>query len=237
MLKENKLTILPSLICMDLCNLEAEVKKLEKNGYDMLHVDILDGYFSPSMPIGLDTVRQLRKKTDMDFDVHIMTKDNEFFVKELIDIGVQRIAFHSETTLHVDHLLKLIQANNIVPGLAFNPATNTSVLEYVSEYCEYVLLMLINPGFAGQKGEKQVPYYLRKVKDFRDYFRKNHSNMEIEVDGRISFDNIPELAQAGARSFVAGTSTLFSKADVFENNHQRLTNLIRQEESRLESNY
>lgn len=98
-------SITPSLICSDLCNLEASVKALEETGCQMLHVDILDGYFSPSMPLGLDTVRQLRKKTSLAFDAHVMAVDNTFFMEELADIGVHRMCFQVETERHISHKL------------------------------------------------------------------------------------------------------------------------------------
>lgn len=98
----------PSLICLDLCNLEAQVRELENSGCPMLHVDILDGYFSPSMPIGLDVVRQLRKKTNLPFDVHLMAREQDYFVEELLDIGVDQLVFHGECEPHLDNRLNMI---------------------------------------------------------------------------------------------------------------------------------
>ena len=100
-----KCIISPSLISVcDLCNLEGSVRQLEQAGIEMLHVDILDGHFSPSMPLGLDTVRQLRKKTNMIFDVHLMTTAHDFFVEELLDIGVEQLVFHGEMEPHMDNI-------------------------------------------------------------------------------------------------------------------------------------
>ena len=152
----------PSLICLDMCNLEMQVKELEESGIRMLHIDILDGYFSPSMPLGLDTVRQLRKKTDMFFDCHIMTQRPDFFVDELIDIGVQQINFQIETCDHIDGMLNKIHDVGIRAGVALKPATPLYQLEYILEKCDSVLLMLINPGYASAKSERQVPYADRK---------------------------------------------------------------------------
>lgn len=121
----------PSLICLDMCNLEREVKTLEKAGIKMLHVDILDGHFSPSMPLGLDTVRQLRAKTDMFFDCHVMVTEQDYFVDELLDIGVDQIVFHGETQPHIDGMLNRIHAKGVKAGVALKPATPLSELEYV----------------------------------------------------------------------------------------------------------
>ena len=92
----------PSLICLDMCNLESQVRVLEDSGIQMLQVDILDGHFSPSMPLGLDTVRQLRQKTKLQFDCHVMVTEQDYFVDELLDIGVEQIVFHAETQPHID---------------------------------------------------------------------------------------------------------------------------------------
>lgn len=120
-----------SLICLDLCNLESEIRVLEQSGIGQIHVDILDGHFSPSMPLGLDTVRQLRAKTDLPFECHVMTTANDYFVDELIDIGVQQIVFHAETEPHIDGMLKRIRAKGVRAGLALKPATDLSSLNYV----------------------------------------------------------------------------------------------------------
>ena len=208
---KNAVQISPSLICLDLCRLEMEVQKLEKHGINQLHVDLLDGHFSPSMPIGLEVVRSLRARTRIPFDVHLMVQDNEFFIRETMAIGVQRICFHYESALHVDWLLALIQENGIEAGIALAPATPLDVLEYVVERLYFVLLMLINPGFAGNKGEQQVPYAVRKVAECRNFLDKGPRHIPIEIDGRVSFDTIPQLVAAGADSLVAGTACLFSK--------------------------
>ena len=106
----------PSLICLDLCNLEAQVRELENSGCPMLHVDILDGYFSPSMPIGLDVVRQLRKKTNLPFDVHLMAREQDYFVEELLDIGVDQLVFHGECEPHLDNRLNMIHRHRPQAG-------------------------------------------------------------------------------------------------------------------------
>ncbi len=122
----------PSLICFDLCNLERDVHLLDASGIELLHVDILDGHFSPSLPLGLETVRQLRQKTKLQFDVHLMATANENFVDELLDIGVQQLIFHVETEPHVDNLLNKIKSRNVRAGVALKPGTPVSVLDCIS---------------------------------------------------------------------------------------------------------
>ena len=205
--------ISPSLICLDLCNLEREVKKLEKAGVKMLHVDILDGHFSPSMPLGLDTVRQLRKKTDLFFDCHVMVTEQDYFVDELLDIGVDQIVFHGETQPHIDGMLNRIHAKGVKAGVALKPATPLTELDYVLDKCDTVLLMLINPGYAFVKGEKQVAYADRKIKELRQMIKERGLATKIELDGRISYETIQTYGTGVADIFVTG-STCLKKDDL-----------------------
>ena len=212
----------PSLICLDMCNLEREVKTLEKAGIKMLHVDILDGHFSPSMPLGLDTVRQLRAKTAMFFDCHVMVTEQDDFVDELLDIGVDQIVFHGETQPHIDGMLNRIHAKGVKAGVALKPATPLSELEYVLDKCDTVLLMLINPGYAFVKGEKQVTYADRKIRELRKMITDRGLKTKIEVDGRISPDNIRTYGKSDVDIFVTG-STCIKK----DNMEQSLEDLMK----------
>lgn len=210
-----KCIISPSLISVcDLCNLEGSVRQLEDAGIEMLHVDILDGHFSPSMPLGLDTVRQLRKKTDMIFDVHLMTTAHDFFVEELLDIGVQQLVFHGEMEPHMDNRLNQIRKAGVKAGVAMKPGTSLNMLEYVLEKCDAVLLMLINPGYAQSKAEGQVPYASRKVRELHEMIVSRGLDTKVILDGRISKQNMEEFAPEGlADIFVAG-STCLDKTDL-----------------------
>ena len=209
---QEKCILSPSLICLDMTNLESQTKTLEAGGIRALHVDILDGHFSPSMPLGLDTVRQLRAKTGLVFDCHVMTTANDYFVNELLDIGVQQIVFHGETEPHVDGMLNRIRAAGVRAGVALKPATPLSALDYVLEKCDTVLLMLINPGYAFVKGEKQVPYAERKIRELRERIEKQGLPTLIELDGRVSPDNIRNWSGI-ADIFVTG-STCLKKDDL-----------------------
>lgn len=210
-----KCILSPSLISVcDLCNLEGSVRQLEEAGIEMLHVDILDGHFSPSMPLGLDTVRQLRKKTDMIFDVHLMTTAHDFFVEELLDIGVEQLVFHGEMEPHMDNRLNQIHKAGVRAGVALKPGTPLSQLEYVIEKCDAVLLMLINPGYAQSKAEGQVPYAARKVRELHEMIAARGLDTKVILDGRISKQNMMDFAPEGlADIFVAG-STCLDKNDL-----------------------
>lgn len=205
--------ISPSLICLDLCNLEEQVKLLEESGIQMLHVDILDGHFSPSMPLGLETVRQLRRKTNLEFEAHVMVTEPQYYVDELIECGVSQIVFHIETAEHADGLLNYIHSKGVRAGVAMKPATPLIVLDYILDQCDAVLLMLINPGFAQCTGETQVAYADRKIRDLRKMINGRGLDTKIILDGRISPENIENYGRGIADIFVAG-STCINKDDL-----------------------
>lgn len=223
---QKHITIAPSIMCADLCNLEKSVREIEEAGLDTLHIDIIDGAFSPSMPLGINTIEQLRQITDMKFDVHIMANSNEFFIQEMLRIGVEQITFHIETSLHTDRYVNLIKKHNTKVGIALNPATPLSVLDYVLPQCDTVLLMLINPGFATDKGEKQVTYATKKVEDLSKLIQSQGLNTKIEVDGRVSLDTISTLVKAGADILVAGSTSLFERNNRLKDNKILMESLI-----------
>lgn len=198
----------PSLICFDMCNLEEQVRLLEQSGITMLHVDILDGHFSPSMPLGLETVRQLRQKTALQFDVHLMATKNDYFVDELLDIGVEQLVFHAETEPHIDNMLNKIRSRGVRAGLALKPATPVSDLKCVLEKCDTVLLMLINPGYAWNKAEQQVSYADEKIRELRGMIESRNLPTAIEIDGRISPKNIETYGTSMVDIFVAGSTCI-----------------------------
>ncbi len=220
---ESYVHIAPSVMCADLCNLEADIRELEAAGINMLHFDLMDAHFVPNMPIGLALIQQLRSKTDCAFDIHLMVEDNDFFVDAVAEIGVQQIAVHVESATHLDRTLSLIQAHGIKAGAALNPATPLSVLHYVLERLDFVLIMTVNPGFAGQK---VVPATLQKIAECRTFLDDHGVSLPIEVDGNVSFENIPKMVSAGADILVGGTSSVFQKSTSRAENVQRTQRAI-----------
>lgn len=198
----------PSLIsCCDMCRLGESVQALEAAGIGMLHVDILDGHFSPSMPLGLDAVRALRKVSGMAFDVHLMATEHDYFISELLDIGVDQIVFHGEMEPHIDNRLNMIHAAGVRAGVALKPATPLSTLDYVLEKCDTVLLMLINPGYASSRAEGQVPYGGRKIRELAGLIRQRGLPTLVEIDGRISRENMRDYID-DVNIFVAGSTCI-----------------------------
>ncbi len=226
-MKRRSPEIYPSLICSDMYNLERSIYEFTSAGCTMIHVDVLDGHFSPSMPLGLDTIAQIRKHSDIQMDVHIMSDKNEFFIRKMIEMGCERICFHVETAPHVDYLLNLIRRSGIKAGLALKPSTPVWMLEEMAGCLDFVLLMLINPGYAGDGAETQVRYAADKVRQCRQFLEQKHCEIPIEVDGRITFDNLPVLLEAGAEQFVGGTGTYFQKNQTFAENKKQLDNILK----------
>ena len=210
---DQKCIFSPSLITLDLCTLEKQVKELEDAGIEMLHVDLLDGYFSPSMPIGLDVIRQLRQKTSLAFDVHLMANSHDYFVDELLDIGVQQIVVHGECDPHMDNRLNMIRRKGVRAGIALKPATSLQILDYVLDKCDVVLLMLINPGYASSASEEQVHYADRKLRSLHQMITARGLDTKIEIDGRISPKNVKQYANDLVDIFVAG-STCIKRDDI-----------------------
>ena len=178
-----KCIISPSVICLDMLHLERQVRELEKAGIKMLHIDILDGHFSPSMPLGSESIKQRRSMTNLLFECHVMADPPEYFVEELLEIGVQQITFQLETAPHPDGLINKIHSMGVRAGLALKPSTPLSHLEYEIEKCDSVLVMQINPGYASSKGENRVCFADRKIRELRKMIDKMGLNTKIIIDG------------------------------------------------------
>ncbi|MDO7870583.1 MAG: ribulose-phosphate 3-epimerase [Enterococcus sp.] len=215
-----KIVLSPSVMCADLVNLASSVKELEEIGIDTLHIDVIDGAFSPSMPLGIETIKRMREITKLDFDIHIMAMNNEYFIKEMLAIGVQNITFHYETSLHIDRYVRLIKDAGAKAAIALNPGTSLSVLDAIIEELDMICLMLINPGFATNKNEKQVPYATQKITKLKHMIESKGLSTSIQVDGRVSLDSIAELVYAGADNLVLGSTSLFIKENSLAENRR-----------------
>ena len=224
-MSQSGVLVAPSIMCADLCNLESDVKALESIGVDLLHFDLMDAHFVPNMPIGLELLSQLRPKTDCPYDVHLMVEDNDFFISKLSEIGVQQITVHAESALHLDRTLGLIRDCGIKAGLALNPATPIGAINYVLDRIDYILIMTVNPGFAGQS---MVPSALQKITDCQTFLQQRDVSLPIEVDGNVSFENIPKMVGAGANILVAGSSSIFNRYGSLSENAECVREAISQ---------
>ncbi|MEI6175882.1 MAG: ribulose-phosphate 3-epimerase [Verrucomicrobiota bacterium] len=204
----SKVWIEPSIMCADAGHLAAELRQLEELGVHALHIDIMDAHFVPNMQLGLGTIEQIRPLTSLPFDAHLMVDDPAFFIPLLAKIGVQYVSVHVEAMPHADRVLAMIRDHGMKAGLGFNPGTPLDSLDYLVPRLDFVLIMTVNPGFAGQK---LVPTTLKKIADCRARLDALGANIPIQVDGNVSFENIPAMVAAGGDWLIAGTSSLFSQ--------------------------
>jgi ribulose-phosphate 3-epimerase len=210
-------------MCADNARLGEEVRRLEEIGADMLHFDVMDGRFVPNLPLGLRAIEDLRKLTALPFDVHLMVEDNDFFVRAVLPLGVQRIAVHVESARHLDRTLASIRDGGARAGAALNPQTPPDALAYVLDRLDFVLAMTVNPGYAGQT---LAPSAMQKIADCRAFLDRRGKALPIEVDGNVSFENVPEMVAAGAGVLVAGTSSLYHRGASLADNARRLRQAI-----------
>lgn len=205
---ERKKQIAPSVMCADFMNLGKCIRDFEKNGIEYIHVDIMDGKFVPNFTLGTDFCKALKKATDIPLDIHLMVENPEEKLTWFEFGEGDYVSVHYESTKHLQRVLAEIRKRGAKPMLAINPATPIEVLRWVLPDIDAVLLMTVNPGFAGQKLVEQC---LEKITELRKYMDSlGYENIEIEVDGNVSFENARRMSDAGADIFVAGTSSIFN---------------------------
>lgn len=202
--------IAPSILSADFARLGQEVEDVLEAGADIVHFDVMDNHYVPNLTIGPMVCTALRKHgIEAPIDVHLMVSPVDDLIKMFIDAGATYITFHPEASQHVDRSLQLIKDGGCKAGLVFNPATPLHHLDYVMDKLDMVLLMSVNPGFGGQKF---IPATLDKLKAAKAKIAASGRNIQLEVDGGVTVDNIRSIAQAGADTFVAG-SAIFNTDD------------------------
>ncbi len=220
MAKDN--LIAPSILSADFARLGEEVDNVLAAGADIIHFDVMDNHYVPNLTIGPLVCNALRKHgVTVPIDVHLMVKPVDRIIPDFAQAGATYITFHPEASEHLDRSLQLIREQGCKSGLVFNPATPLSYLEYVLDKIDMILLMSVNPGFGGQKF---IPTTLRKLREARRIIDKSGLDIRLEIDGGVKVDNIREIKQAGADTFVAG-SAIFSAAR--DNDQHRYDSVIR----------
>jgi ribulose-phosphate 3-epimerase len=215
-----KKQISPSVMCVDFFNLAETISEFERQNIEYIHVDIMDGVYVPNFTLGTDFIKQLKKHTKIPMNIHLMIENPESKL-DWFEFGEgDYVAIHYETTKHLHKAVAAIRAKGAKPMVAINPATPISVLENILDDIDAVLVMTVNPGFAGQK---LIPSTLGKISALRKYLDKNgYENIEIEVDGNVSFENARLMSDAGANIFVAGTSSIFKAGQSMAENTAKL---------------
>jgi len=195
-----------SLMCANLGRLAQEVKKLEAGGIDLFHFDIMDAHFVPNLTLGPLILQALRDKTDLPFEAHLQLTNPEKFISIFVKAGSDIIFVHSESSNCLHRLVGMIKEDGKRAGIVLNPATPLSHLEYLLPLLDVVLVMTVDPGFAGQAF---IPEVLPKIKRLREIIEEKSLSIDIEVDGNINERTIQLTRAVGANVFVAGTSSIF----------------------------
>ena len=204
-----KIQISPSILSADFSQLGNEIKRLEEGGADLIHVDVMDGHFVPNLTIGPPVIKNLRKYTNLPFDVHLMISPVHKYIENYAEAGADIITIHPEATENLRDSINLIKKFGKRAGVSLNPKTEIETLIGEIENIDLVLVMSVNPGFGGQKF---MPEVLNKIKDLKKLKEQKKLNFDIEIDGGINFDNCKSVIDAGANILVSGT-TVFKSND------------------------
>ena len=201
--------IAPSILSADFARLGEQVEAVKSGGASMLHVDVMDGRFVPNISIGVPVLRSLRAATDLLLDCHLMIEEPDRYVPAFIEAGAQMVSVHQEACPHLDRSVRLIRDLGADAGVVLNPATPVHLLDDLLGSLDFVLIMSVNPGFGGQK---LLPYTLDKVRRLTQLREERGLSYRIEIDGGVTFDNLPAIVEAGCDIVVAGSS-IFGAAD------------------------
>ncbi len=223
--------IAPSILSADFARLGEEVDNVLKSGADIVHFDVMDNHYVPNLTIGPLVCEALRSHgVTADIDVHMMVKPVDRIIPDFAKAGATYITFHPEASEHIDRSLQLVRESGCKSGLVFNPATPLSYLDYVLDKVDMVLLMSVNPGFGGQSF---IPATMDKLRQARKIIDDSGYDIRLEIDGGVKVDNIREIAEAGADTFVAGSAIFGAASDSDPNVYDTVIGKMRDELSKV----
>lgn len=218
-----KIKVAPSMMCADFLNLGEELHLFAAEGVDWLHIDVMDGHYVPNFTLGIDYCRALHGASKIPLDVHLMIEQPDRHVAPFCAIPGTRVTFHPETVRQPLRLIESIREAGGSPGIAIDPGQTVDQFRHLIPQVDLVLIMTVNPGYAGQK---LIPHCVPKIGKARDFIAGEGLKVDLEVDGNVSWQNIPLMVGEGANILVAGTSSLFEKGKSRKEAFQRWKALV-----------
>ena len=218
-----KIKISPSLMCSDFLDLKKDLDIFTANDIDFLHIDIMDGHYVPNFTLGVDFCKAVSSYSDIPLDIHLMIENVDSYIPSFSFKKNSIISIHPEASYHPLRSIQLIKDGGLKAGIAIDPSISLEEVKYLLSDLDMICIMTVNPGYSGQKLIKQT---IQKIKEFSKYLEFMDLDIGIEVDGNVSWDNIPKMLEAGADVLVAGTSSIFSKDEDIEDNIVKFKNLL-----------
>ncbi|MDX2109324.1 MAG: ribulose-phosphate 3-epimerase [Verrucomicrobiota bacterium] len=204
-----KIKLSPSMMCADFLHLQGELDLFTEFGIDWLHIDVMDGHYVPNFTLGVDICQSFVKGCKIPLDIHLMVERPDLHVDPFLKLpGTRRISFHPETVRQPVRLISYIREQGGEPGICIDPSHPIEMWRHLLPLVDQVMVMTVNPGYAGQK---LIPFCVDKLTEYRTYRDTHGLRYDIEVDGNVSWENIPPMVTAGAEILVAGTSSIFCK--------------------------
>jgi ribulose-phosphate 3-epimerase len=218
-----KIKISPSLICADLIELKKDLDIFEENSIDFLHIDIMDGHYVPNFALGIDFCKAVNSYSRIPLDIHLMIENVDNYIPVFSKLSNAVITIHPEVSYHPLRSIQLIKDCGVKAGIAVDPSLSVEHIKCLISELDMVCIMTVNPGYSGQK---VIPGAIAKIKELSDYLDSEGLDVDIGVDGNVSWENIPLMTGAGANFLVVGTSSIFSKGASLTENIKKLKSLI-----------